>query len=170
MNVASFIRDIPDFPKPGIIFKDITPLLGNPEAFSFVIEALAERYKDAGIQKIVGVESRGFIFGAPLAVRLGCGFVPVRKPGKLPAATVSQSFDLEYGQDTIEIHQDALKPGEKVLVLDDVLATGGTLEAAIQLVEAVGGQVCEAATILELTFLNGRDRLKGQAYFSLVQY
>lgn len=169
MNIASFIRDIPDFPKPGIIFKDITPLLGNPEAFAFVVESLAERYRDAGIQKIVGVESRGFIFGAPLAVRLGCGFVPVRKPGKLPAATVSQTFDLEYGQDTIEIHQDALKPGEKVLVLDDVLATGGTLEAAIQLVKAVGGQVHEAATILELTFLNGRDRLKGHAYFSLIQ-
>jgi adenine phosphoribosyltransferase len=170
MNVASFIRDIPDFPKPGIIFKDITPLLGNPEALTSVIEALAERYKDAGIQKVVGVESRGFIFGSALAFRLGCGFVPVRKPGKLPAATVSQSFDLEYGQDTIEIHKDALTPGEKVLVLDDVLATGGTLEAAIKLVEAVGGQVYEAATVLELTFLNGRSRLQGYSYFSLVQY
>jgi adenine phosphoribosyltransferase len=170
MNIASFIRDIPDFPKPGILFKDITPLLGNPEAFAFVIDSLAERYRTAGIQKIVGVESRGFIFGSALALRLGCGFVPVRKPGKLPAATVSQSFDLEYGQDTIEIHQDALTPGEKVLVLDDVLATGGTLEAAIKLVEAVGGQVHEAATILELTFLNGRDRLKGHVYYSLVQF
>jgi adenine phosphoribosyltransferase len=169
MNIASFIRDVPDFPKPGIIFKDITPLLGNPEAFAFVIEALAERYQGAGIQKIVGIESRGFIFGSALALRLGCGFVPVRKPGKLPAATVSQSFDLEYGQDTIEIHQDALVPGEKVLVLDDVMATGGTLEAAIKLVETVGGQVLEAATILELTFLNGRSRLDGHVYFSLLQ-
>lgn len=170
MDLRSFIRDVPDFPKPGIIFKDITPLLGNPEAFAHAVETLALRYENHAFDKIVAVESRGFLFGAALAFRLKIGLVPVRKPKKLPAETVSQSFDLEYGQDTLEIHKDALSPGEKALIVDDVLATGGTLEATAKLVERIGGSVHEIVTLIELTFLNGRERLKGYPYYACIQY
>lgn len=170
MDIRSIIRDVPDFPKKGIIFKDITPLLGDPAAFAAAIDALAERYEKAPFDKIVAIESRGFIFGAALAYRLGKGFVPVRKPGKLPAETVSETYDLEYGKDTLEIHKDALKPGEAVLILDDVLATGGTLEATAKLVERVGGRVHEIATLIELTFLGGRKRLGRYPYYACIAF
>ena len=170
MDLHRFIRDIPDFPKPGILFKDITPLLLNAEAFSYVIETLSDRYRNEAIDKIVGIESRGFIFGAAMANHMKKGFIPMRKPGKLPAETISQSFDLEYGKDTLEIHRDALKPSESVLIVDDVLATGGTLEAAIQLVEKAGGRAAEVLTVVELTFLKGRERLKNEKLFSLLQF
>lgn len=170
MDLNAYIRDVPDFPKPGIIFKDITPLLGNPDAFARTIDILADRYASHGFQKVAGIESRGFLFGAPLALRLNCGFAPIRKKGKLPAKTVSQTFDLEYGQDTIEIHLDAIQPGEKVLIIDDLLATGGTLVAAAQLVEKVGGRIGEIATVIELSFLNGRARLGSYPYFACLKY
>jgi len=170
MDLRSFIRDIPDFPKKGIIFKDITPLLQNAEAFAHAIDLLAERYGNHAFDKIVAIESRGFIFGAALAYRMKRGFVPLRKPGKLPAETVSQTFDLEYGKDTLEMHKDALKPGEKVLIVDDVLATGGTVEAAAKLVEKVGAEVVEIVTMIELTFLKGQERIKAYRYYSFIQY
>jgi adenine phosphoribosyltransferase len=177
VDLRAFIRDIPDFPKPGILFKDITPLLGNAEAFRHTIEALAQRYENGGsgtgaspFTKIVAIESRGFFFGAGLALRLGCGLVPVRKPGKLPAETVSQSFDLEYGKDTLEMHKDALKPGDRVLLVDDVLATGGTLEATAKLVGTLGATVHEIVTVIELTFLNGRQRIREYPYYACIQY
>ena len=170
MDLRTFIRDVPDFPKPGIIFKDITPLLGNAEAFQYAIEVLAQRYENHSFDKIVAIESRGFFFGAGLALRLGCGLAPVRKPGKLPAAKISQTFDLEYGQDTLEIHKDALKLGDRVLLVDDVLATGGTLEAAAKLIETIGGNVHEIVTVIELTFLHGRERILKYPYYACIQY
>ena len=170
MDLNTFIRDIPDFPKEGIIFKDITPLLGDPEAFRQSIQCFQDHYANAGIDKIVAIESRGFLFGSALADRLGCGLVPVRKPGKLPADTISQSYDLEYGTDSLEIHKDALKAGEKVLVMDDLLATGGTLEASCKLVETVGGKVVSIATVIELAFLDGRKRIADYDYFTLLTY
>jgi len=170
MDLNAYIRDIPDFPKKGIVFKDITPLLGCPEAFRHTLHLFEEKYQGAGIDKIVAIESRGFLFGAALADRLRCGLVPVRKPGKLPARTIRQSYDLEYGQDSLEIHEDALKSGERVLVMDDLLATGGTLEATCKLVETVGGQVVGIATVIELAFLDGRQRIANYDYFTLLQY
>ncbi len=170
MDLKSFIRDVPDFPKPGITFKDITPLLKDSSALNFVLDQWTERYKKIGISAVVAMESRGFIFGAALASRMGAGFVPVRKPGKLPWKTYSETYDLEYGQDTLQIHQDAFKAGEKVVVLDDVLATGGTAAAAIRLVERAGGQVVEASFLIELEFLKGRDKLKTTPVFSIIHY
>ncbi len=170
MDLHPFIRDIVDFPKPGIVFKDITPLLMDPKAFEHTIDVLASRYQDQDFTKILAIESRGFIFGAPLALRLGKGLVPVRKPGKLPSETVSQAYELEYGVDTLEMHQDALDEGEKVIIIDDLLATGGTLEATAKLAEKVGAQVTEIATIIELTFLKGRERLKDYPLFAPLQY
>jgi adenine phosphoribosyltransferase len=170
MDLKSFIRDVPDFPKKGIVFKDITPLLQNPQAFHAVIEQLAERYQNKNLKAVVAMESRGFIFGAPLAVRLGISFVPVRKPGKLPHKTHQETYDLEYGKDTLEIHQDAVNKGDKVLILDDVLATGGTAAATIRLVEKAGGEVVEAAFIIHLGFLNGQDKLKSTPFFSIIHY
>jgi adenine phosphoribosyltransferase len=170
MDLKSFVRDIPDFPKKGIVFKDITPLLQSPKAFTYVIDQLAERYKPKNLDAIVAMESRGFIFGAPLAIKLGVGFVPVRKPGKLPYKTHQETYDLEYGKDTLEIHQDAVKLGGKVLVLDDVLATGGTAAATVRLVEKAGGKVDEAAFLMHLTFLNGQDKLKSTPFFPIIQY
>lgn len=169
MDLTAFIRDIHDFPKEGIVFKDITPLLASPAALGYAIDLLAERYKDAGITSIAAIESRGFLFGAPLALRLNCALVPIRKPGKLPAETISQSFNLEYGQDTLEIHKDAISPGDKVLIIDDLLATGGTLEAAVKLVETIGGTVAEIATIIELSFLNGRKRLGNTPFYTCIK-
>ena len=170
MDLRSFIRDVPDFPKPGITFKDITPLLKNPGALENVFDLWAKRYRDKKIDVIVAMESRGFIFGAPLANRIGAGFVPVRKPGKLPWKTFSETYELEYGQDTLQIHQDALKAGDNVVVIDDVLATGGTAAATIRLVEKAGGKVVEASFLMELMFLNGRQKLKTTPVFSIIQY
>jgi len=170
MDLKNFIRDVPDFPKPGILFKDITPLLKNPEAFKSVIEIWAARYEKKGLNAVVAMESRGFIFAAPLAVRLGIPFVPVRKPGKLPFQTIRETYELEYGTDSLEIHSDALAPGDKVLILDDVLATGGTAAAVARLVERVGGKVVEASFLMELTFLKGRDKLKSIPVHSIIQY
>ncbi|GJQ63525.1 MAG: adenine phosphoribosyltransferase [Melioribacteraceae bacterium] len=169
MNLADVIRDVPDFPKKGIMFKDITTLLKNPEALKFTALQFYNFSKDKGINKVVGIESRGFIFGTLLAEKLGAGFVPVRKPGKLPADTLSESYELEYGTDSIEIHKDAIQPGDKVLMHDDLLATGGTMEAAIKLVEKLGGEVVQISFIIELMFLNGRDKLKGYDIKSLLE-
>jgi adenine phosphoribosyltransferase len=166
--IEKLIRDIPDFPKPGIIFKDITPLLADAQALKKTCDLLAEPYKGKSIDKVVGIESRGFIFAPLVAQRLGAGFVPVRKPGKLPAAVHSQSYELEYGTDTVEIHADAIKQGEKVVMLDDLLATGGTMEAACKLAEKVGGQIAGISFVIELGFLPGRERLSGYEVHSLI--
>lgn len=169
-NLADLIRNIPDFPVPGIQFKDITPLLQNGEALKQAIDALAARYEGRTLDAVVGIESRGFIFSAPLAYRLGIGLVPVRKPGKLPWETFAVEYELEYGSNKLEMHRDALKPGARVVVIDDVLATGGTVAAACQLVEMAGATVEEAAFLIELTFLRGRDRLAKYPVFSMIQY
>jgi adenine phosphoribosyltransferase len=164
------IRDVPDFPKPGIIFKDITPLLKNHSAFSATIDNLVQRYSGKKVDVVVGIESRGFIFGAPLAEKLGAAFVPVRKKGKLPYKTVDMSYDLEYGSATIEMHTDAISRGQRVVVIDDLLATGGTAGAACRLVTEQGGEVIECAFIVELGFLNGRDKIKGVPVYSMITY
>lgn len=164
------IRTVPDFPKPGIMFRDITTLLKDPAAFRLATDLLADRYRTAQIGVVAGIESRGFILGAALADRLGVGFVPIRKPGKLPAATLRQSYELEYGTDAVEIHRDALQPGARVLLHDDLLATGGTLSAACSLVDSLGGVIAGIAVLIELSFLNGRARLPGRDVFSLVRY
>ncbi|GAC1401363.1 MAG: adenine phosphoribosyltransferase [Ktedonobacteraceae bacterium] len=164
------IRDIQDFPQQGVLFKDITPLLQDSLAFRAAIDRLAAHYAGAGIQTVVGVESRGFIFGAPLAYQLNCGFVPVRKFGKLPSETVSVEYALEYGTNVVEIHKDAIQPGERVLIVDDLLATGGTVSAAIELVEKLGGHIAGVAFLVELTFLKGRDQLRGHDVFALIKY
>jgi len=167
---AALIRDVPDFPKPGITFKDITPLLADPEAFAEVVDRLAEPFVGRGVTKVVGIEARGFVVAAPVAHRLGAGFVPVRKPGKLPWETASEAYELEYGTDELEVHLDAIAPGEKVLVVDDVIATGGTALAAARLVEGLGGQVVGLAFLLSLAFLGGTDRLGELPHVSLLTY
>jgi adenine phosphoribosyltransferase len=169
-HLARYIRDVPDWPKRGILFRDITPLLGNPEAFPAAVEALCRPFRDAGIQYVAGVEARGFIFGAAVATHLRAGFVPIRKKGKLPWQTESASYDLEYGTDSIEMHRDAIPPGAKVLLVDDLLATGGTLQAACRLMEKVGADVVGIAVVIELTELNGRQRLAGHRIHALVPY
>jgi adenine phosphoribosyltransferase len=156
------VRDVPDYPKPGILFKDITPLLADHAAFSAAVDALAAPYAGGQVDKIVGIEARGFILAAPVAYRIGAGLVPVRKQGKLPAATHEASYDLEYGTATLEVHQDAFAPGDRVLIVDDVLATGGTAAATIDLVERAGGAVVGVSVLLELGFLAGRERLTGR--------
>lgn len=168
--LTGHIRDIPDFPKPGILFKDITTLLKDAGAFRGALDALAERCGEYEFEKVIGIESRGFIFGAPLADRLGAGFVPVRKLGRLPAETVSAEYALEYGTNTVEMHRDAIEPGERVLIVDDLLATGGTCRAAIDLVEQVGATVAACAFLCELTFLEGREALEGYAVEALIAY
>lgn len=165
--LRDLIRDVPDFPQPGIVFKDISPLLGDHAGFSAVVEALAAPGRAAGVDKIVGIEARGFILAAPVALALGVGFVPVRKQGKLPGETHSVSYDLEYGSATLELHVDAIRPGERVLVIDDVLATGGTVAATRSLVEACGGEVAGVAVLMELGFLNGRSALGDLAVHTL---
>ncbi len=170
MQLKSFIRDIPDFPKPGILFRDITPLLRDTPAFRHTIDLLVDRFKNHDLDVIVAVESRGFLFGAPLAYKLGKPLVPVRKPGKLPAATHQAEYNLEYGSGTMEIHVDGVGPGQRALLLDDLLATGGTLEASSRLVEMSGGEVIGIGVIIELTQLGGRNRLEGYDVHSLVQY
>ncbi|HLF20090.1 MAG TPA: adenine phosphoribosyltransferase [Bacteroidota bacterium] len=169
-DLASYIRNVPDFPKKGVIFRDITTLLKEPDAFKKAVATLYERYNGAKIHKVVGVESRGFILGAALALRLGVGFVPIRKKGKLPAETVREEYSLEYGKDSIEIHKDAIEKGDRVLIHDDLLATGGTIGAASKLVERVGGNIVGLCFLVELTFLKGRDRLANYDVFSLIQY
>ena len=170
MDLKKYIRDIPDFPEPGILFRDITPLLRNPQAFNYAIYRLVDRFSQHSFDTVVAVESRGFLFGAPLACRMGKPFVPVRKPGKLPGITSSAPYSLEYGSDVLEIHVDDIGPGEKVVVLDDLLASGGTLKAAVQLVEGCGGVVTGIGLVIELMDLGGREQLEGYDIFSLVQY
>ncbi len=164
------IRDIPDFPKPGILFKDITPLLANPEAFRATIDRLAQAFSDQDIDAVAAAEARGFIFGAPLALALNAAFIPIRKPGKLPYATIATQYDLEYGSDKLEVHSDALRPGSRVLLLDDVLATGGTMRACCDLVARAGAEVAACAFVLELEFLKGREKLGDCEVFSLIRY
>ncbi len=169
-RLKSKIRDVPDFPKPGIVFKDITPLLSDVHSFQATIDALARRYADKGIDRVVAVESRGFIFGAALSYRIDAGFVPVRKKGKLPYKTESIEYALEYGTDKIEIHQDAIHAGSRILLIDDVLATGGTAKASCDLIQKMGGTLVECAFVIELGFLNGREKLQGHEVFSLIAY
>ena len=170
MNLKDYIRNVPDFPKPGIMFRDITPLLSAPEAFRYSIKQFADRYRSARPTAILAAESRGFIFAAPLAIELGAAFVPVRKPGKLPFKTHQFQYDLEYGSDSLEMHVDAVSPGSRVLLVDDLLATGGTIEACVKLAEESQAEVIGCAFLIELTFLNGRDRLKNHDVFSLLKY
>ncbi len=169
MSLAQFIRDVPDFPKKGIIFKDITPLLGSPSALRQTAADLAEPFKGKGVQIVAAVESRGFIFGAMVAHELGAGFVPIRKPGKLPYKTIRASYQLEYGSDTVEMHSDAIQAGQKVLLVDDLLATGGTMAAACNLVEKLGGRIVGVAFVIELAFLSGRDKLAKYDVHSLIK-
>jgi adenine phosphoribosyltransferase len=170
MDLKSLVRDVPDFPKPGIIFKDITPLLTDARAFKFIIDQFVERYRGKNIDVIVGIESRGFLFGSVLAYALGKSLAIVRKRGKLPHITVSYTYKLEYGEDTIELHEDAIKRGAKALIVDDLLATGGTAAATAHLVEKMGGEVSEMAFVIELGFLNGRKQLNDYSVFSLINY
>lgn len=170
MDLAQYIRDVPDWPKPGVLFKDITTLLKVPEAFREAVDRLAEPFMDKDVDIVVSVEARGFIFGGALAYKLGAGFVPARKPGKLPAETIREEYALEYGTDALEIHKDAIKPGQKVLIFDDVLATGGTLSATARLVERLGGEVVGIALLIDLTFLKGREKLKKYNVYSLIEY
>jgi adenine phosphoribosyltransferase len=170
VDLASKIRDVPDFPKPGIVFKDMMPLLADREAFRDTVERLAAYAEPLRPDVILGAEARGFILGGALAYRLDCGFVAARKPGKLPWDTVSAEYELEYGMDSLELHTDALKRGARVLIHDDLLATGGTAKAKIDLVEQLGGEVVGLAFVIELEFLHGRDRLEGYDVFSLIQY
>lgn len=169
-ELVTFIRTVPDFPKKGIMFRDITTLLKEQGAFRHSVDLLTEQYKNARIDKVVGVESRGFILGSALAYQLHAGFVPVRKPGKLPAATVKEEYALEYGTDCIEIHRDAITPGERILIHDDLLATGGTMLAASRLVERLGGKIVGISFLVELSFLGGRKRLTGYDVASLITY
>lgn len=170
VDLAGLVRNVPDFPLPGIQFKDITTLIGNGPAFAQVINALVDRYRGQAIDAVAGVESRGFIFSAPIALQLGVGLVPIRKPGKLPADTFQIEYALEYGTNKLEIHRDAFTAGQRVLLIDDLLATGGTIAAATKLIEQAGGSVVELAFVIELAFLNGRERLAPYPVFSLIQY
>ncbi len=170
IDPRDWIRDIPDFPKPGITFKDITPMLGHPGAFQVVVDRLAEAFAGRSIDAVAAAEARGFIFGAPLALALNAGFVPIRKPGKLPYATIATEYQLEYGKDRLEVHTDAMGPGRRVLLIDDVLATGGTMRACGDLVRQTGAEVVACAFVVELGFLHGRARLEPYEVFSLITY
>ena len=169
-QLKALIRDVEDFPNPGITFKDITPLLADPEAFSTVVDTIVVRFGRGNVDKVAGIEARGFIVAAPVAYHFNAGFVPVRKAGKLPWESKAEDYDLEYGTATLEIHADAFEPGERVLIVDDVLATGGTARATVNLVERLGGKVIGVACIIELSFLHGRDKLGDVDFFSLVTY
>ncbi len=169
-SIKKKIRTIPNWPKEGIMFRDITTLLQDPEGFRETIDILYERYKDEKVDKVIGIESRGFIFGAPVAYLLNCGFVPIRKPGKLPAECESEEYTLEYGKDKIEIHKDSIEKGDRVLIIDDLIATAGTASAARKLVKKLGGEIVECAFIVELIDLRGRDKLKGERVYSLVEF
>ncbi len=170
VDLKQYIADVPDFPQPGILFRDITPLLGSPEALGAALRELEDRARETRPDVIAGIESRGFLFGMPLAERLGTGFVPIRKPGKLPRETLRESYSLEYGENTIEMHRDAVRPGQRVLVVDDLLATGGTAAAAANLVRRAGGEVAGWLFLVELAALGGRERLAGAPVLSVVVY
>ncbi|MDD5687565.1 MAG: adenine phosphoribosyltransferase [Elusimicrobia bacterium] len=170
MNLNKFIRDVPDFPKQGIVFKDITPLLKNAKAFKSAINNMAKKYKNIKIDKIVSMESRGFMFGSALAIKLNCGFVPIRKKGKLPYKTIKEEYQLEYGTDILEIHEDAIEKDENILIVDDVLATGGTAKAVCSLIEKLGGKISGLCFLIELSFLNPYEKLKNYEIFSLIKY
>jgi len=170
IDLKSIIRNIPDFPKPGVVFRDITTLLQDRDALRYCVEQVAEHYRGQPIDYVAASESRGFIFGSAIAYYLHCGFIPIRKPNKLPAATLRESYKLEYGTDALEIHRDAIKPSDKVLLVDDLLATGGTGLASTRLIERLGGKLIGIAFIIELDFLKGRDKLKNYPIFSLVHY
>ena len=167
-RLAAAIRNIPDFPQPGILFKDITPILGDPGLFHEAVELFAARHQGTGVTNVAAIEARGFIFGAAIAFRLGIGFVPIRKKGKLPFKTFDETYDLEYGSASISVHADAFKPGEKVLLIDDLLATGGTAAAAARLVERAGGKVAAIEFLIELTFIKGREKLAGHPVFAAI--
>ncbi len=169
-KLRNLIRNIPDFPKPGIVFRDITPLLGDAQGLKLACAAMAEPFRDRDIDLIVGAESRGFIFGTAVALELNVGFIPVRKPGKLPAPTIAQQYQLEYGTDKLEMHADALQPGQNILMVDDLLATGGTMKAACQMVEKLGGNIIALSFLIELTFLKGRSSLEDYDIYSVISY
>ena len=169
-DLTALIRDIPDFPEPGIMFKDITPVLADREAFLQLVDALAEPYDDLGITKVAGIEARGFTLATPVAERLGAGFIPIRKPGKLPYETIREEYELEYGTDALEMHVDAAQEGDLVLIVDDVIATGGTAAAAVRLLRGVGAQIPGVAVFIELSFLNGARQLDGVPLHALVRY
>ena len=170
VDLKDLIRSIPDFPKKGILFRDITTLLKDREGFRRAVEAMGSRYRDSAIDKIVCVEARGFLLGGALAYELGCGIVPIRKPGKLPSETVKQTYQLEYGTDSVEVHKDAIEPGDRVLLVDDLLATGGTARAAVDLIEKLGGKVISCAFLIELSDLEGRNLLDNHDVFSVITY
>jgi adenine phosphoribosyltransferase len=170
MDLKQHIRHVPDFPRAGILFYDITTLLREPSGFKATIDIMSTPYMDQGIDVVIGIESRGFILGGAVAERIGAGFVPIRKPGKLPAKALKESYDLEYGKDALEIHEDAVEPGQRILIVDDVLATGGTAAAATQLVKKLGGELHGLAFLIELLFLNGKERLAGERVYSVLQY
>lgn len=169
-KIKESIRDVPDFPKPGIIFKDITTLLNKKDLLPLTIDQLSQNFNGEKVDYVVGMESRGFIFGVSVAIKLGAGFVPIRKPKKLPSKTISESYQLEYGTDSIEIHADAFPSGSNILIIDDLIATGGTAEASVKLVEKLGGKVVGIGFVIELAFLNGREKLKNYKVNSLIQY
>ena len=170
MDLKQHIRSVPDFPKAGILFYDITTLLRDPMGFKTTIDSMSTPYMDQGIDVVIGIESRGFILGGAVAARIGAGFIPIRKPGKLPAKAIKETYDLEYGQDCLEIHEDAVEKGQRVLIVDDVLATGGTAAAASQLVRALGGELHGLAFLIELLFLNGSAKLEGESVYSVLKY
>ena len=170
MNLKDYIAEVPDFPKKGILFRDITPLMSDGKAYQFASDAFTKFAKEKNATVIVGPEARGFIFGCPVANNMGLGFAPVRKPGKLPRKAISVAYDLEYGTNELCMHEDAVKPGDRVLVIDDLLATGGTMEATVKLVEKLGGTVVGLAFLIELSELNGRDKLKGYDILTLINY
>jgi adenine phosphoribosyltransferase len=169
-RIRSLIRDVPDFPQQGITFKDITPLLADEAGFTMAIDLIVAHFGRGNVDKVVGIEARGFILASPVAYHFGAGFVPVRKAGKLPWETEAESYELEYGTETLEIHRDAFRPGERVLIVDDVLATGGTAQATARLVERLGGKVVGIACLVELSFLKGRGKIEGYDFFSLITY
>ena len=170
MNLKEYIKDVPNYPKEGILFKDITPLLQDGEAFNYAVESLTEFAKECGATVVMGPESRGFIFGCPVATKMGVGFVPIRKPGKLPRKTIDESYDLEYGSNTLSIHEDAIKEGDKVIIIDDLLATGGTLEAAVKLVNRCNAEVVGIGCVIELKDLNGKEKIKDINVKCLISY
>ena len=169
-ELSRLIRDIPDFPKEGVVFKDITLLLADPAGFRSAVEVLSNQYKGQKVDKVVSIDARGFVFGAPMALELGVGLIIVRKPGKLPYKTIEATYELEYGTDTLMMHEDAVEPGERVLIVDDVLATGGTAKATVDLVKKLGGEIIGLAFLIELTFLNGRDKISGYEIFAPLKY
>jgi adenine phosphoribosyltransferase len=169
-QIKALNRDVPDFPEPGIVFKDITPVLADPIAFSTIVDLIVVHFGRGNVDKVVGIEARGFILAAPVAYHFGAGIIPVRKKGKLPSETIGQEYALEYGTASLEIHKDAVRPGERVLVVDDVLATGGTAQAAATLVEGIGGKVCGIACLIELDFLHGRDKVRDYDLLTLIRF